>query len=89
MPQENLFPQNFQPPQPQHIFDPNTGLYQADMPLQFAASVPHRQPQHSSPPPQRQQQGPPHQSLAFQHAPFQNADVPFQNPEVIMPPSCK
>ncbi|ORE07947.1 hypothetical protein BCV72DRAFT_204590 [Rhizopus microsporus var. microsporus] len=80
MPQENLFSQNFQPPQPQHIFDPNTGLYQADMPLQFAASVPHRQPQHSSTPPQRQQ-GPPHQPLAFQHA-------PFQNPEVMMPPSC-
>lgn len=64
-------PQDFQT----SPFDQNQGLYHTDMQMQFASSVPHRQPQ---PQPQPQQ----HLPMNFQHG-------SFQNQEVIMPPQCK
>lgn len=62
MSQDNLFSSSFQPPS-QPIFDPNSGLYGPNIPIQFAASVPHRQ------------QSQPHLSINFQASPFQQSMI--------------
>lgn len=77
MSQDSLFSSSFQSPS-QQIFDPSTGLYRTDIPLQFAASVPHRQQPQPPSQPQQQYDLPLH---------FQSSS--FQNPEVAIPPSCK
>ncbi|KAG1047012.1 hypothetical protein G6F43_010521 [Rhizopus delemar] len=75
MSQDSLFSSSFQSPS-QQIFDPSTGLYRTDIPLQFAASVPHRQQPQPPSQPQQQYDLPLH---------FQSSS--FQNPEVAIPPS--
>ncbi|KAG1142363.1 hypothetical protein G6F37_010774 [Rhizopus arrhizus] len=75
MSQDNLFSSSFQSPS-QQIFDPSAGLYRTDIPLQFAASVPHRQQPQPQPQPQQQYDLPLH---------FQSSS--FQNPDVAIPPS--
>ncbi|KAI9269356.1 hypothetical protein BY458DRAFT_436683 [Sporodiniella umbellata] len=80
MSQENPFSQSFQS-QPHPVFNPGSGLYQTELPLQFAASVPHR----SQPP----------VSLDFQQASYRSPDSimscaqnypnsPFERPESLM-----
>ncbi|KAG1469649.1 hypothetical protein G6F56_003136 [Rhizopus delemar] len=80
MSQDNLFSQSFQS-QPHQMFDPNPGLYQSDLPLQFASSVP-RLPQ-------------PHLSMDYQPSSYQSPDSmipcmqnypnsPFERPESLM-----
>ena len=79
MSQDNLFSSSFQSPS-QQIFDPSAGLYRTDIPLQFAASVPHRQQPQPQPQPQPQQQ---------YDLPIHFQSSSFQNPDVAIPSSCK